>query len=195
MLARVSKRFYACTRGWIILVVLAVFIGFVMVTLPGITAVSGDIKGLDTMFFYTPEQAFANVAAYTSEARATLNTFHLTADIVNPLLYTTFLTLLLSWLFQRGFTPESKMRKLNVIPLGALLFDFLENICITIMMSVYPAQPQAVAWLSTGSTMAKFTFIYVSLGLVLVGLVSAIVIKFSGVSSPSSPSLTANSGE
>ncbi len=170
MLARLSNRFYAAASGWPVGVVFIAFVAFAGVTLPGLKAVSGDIEGLDTQFFYTPEEAFANVAAYTPEARQTLNTFHLTADIVNPILYTAFLALLLSWLFRVSFATESRMRVLNIIPLGALLFDMLENIFITVMMAAYPAQPVWAAWLATASTMAKFSFIYASLGLILLGL-------------------------
>lgn len=178
MLTKLSNRFYAGTRGWLIVLVFVALVVFMMVTLPGLTAVSNNIEGLDTMFFYTPEEAFANVAAYSAAARQTINSFHLTVDIVNPILYSAFLIMTISWLFQHGFAPESKMRPLNVIPLGALLFDVLENIFITIMMLVYPAQPKWVAWLATASTMAKFSFIYASLAMVLVGLAGAIMHKF-----------------
>ena len=174
MLIRLSNRFYAAARGWVIVVVLVLFVALAAVTRPGLAAVSGDIEGLDTRFFYTPEEAFANVAAYTPEARQTLNAFHLTADIVNPVLYSAFLVLLLSWLFQIGFAPESKMRILNIVPLGALLFDVLENIFITVMMVAHPAQPVWAAWSATVSTMAKFSFIYASTGLILVCLVGIV---------------------
>jgi len=177
MLKRLSKRFYAATRGWLVVVVFIALIAFVGMTLPGLTAVSGDMVGLDTRFYYTPAEAFANVAAYSPEARQTLNTFHLTADIVNPILYTAFLVLLLSWLFRVGFTSESRMRALNILPLGALLFDILENIFITVMMAAYPAQPVWAAWLATASTMAKFSFIYASAGLILMGLAGIVLRK------------------
>lgn len=177
MLAKLSNRFYAAARGWLVMVVFAAFTVFVVMTLPGLTAVSGDIEGLDTRFFYTPAEAFANVAAYSPKARQALNTFHLTADIVNPILYTALLVLLLSWLFRASFAPESRMRILNLIPLGALLFDILENIFITVIMAAYPAQPVWAAWLATASTMAKFSFIYASAGLILLGLAGVVLHK------------------
>ncbi|MCA9872216.1 MAG: hypothetical protein KC441_01120 [Anaerolineales bacterium] len=187
MLVRLSNRFYAAASGWLIVLILVVFVAFVAVTLPKVTAVSGNIEGLDTRFFYTPEEAFANVAAYSSAARQALNTFHLTVDIVNPILYTAFLVLLLSWLFRAGFPTESKMRTLNLIPLGALLFDILENIFITVMMAAYPAKPVWAAWLATVSTVAKFSFIYASLGLVLVGVAGVVLHKINNSRVQSAP--------
>lgn len=41
------------------------------------------------------------------------------------------------------------------------------------MLSVYPAQPRIVAWLSTIGTTTKYLFLYVSFVLILVGLVKA----------------------
>lgn len=178
MLSKLSSCFHALARGWLILLILVAFVVFLAVTLPGVQAASGNTEGLDTIFFYTPEEAFANVASYTDDGRDTLLIFHLTADIVNPFLYASFLTLVISWLFQRGFAPESKIQRLNVIPLGAAIFDLLENICIVVMLSAYPTLPRLVAWLSTISTMTKIIFIYGSMGLVLIGLVRALMNRF-----------------
>lgn len=172
MLSKLSYQLGIWTRGWLILAVFATFILFMVVTLPKIQAASGGIEGLDTMFFYTPEEAYANVASYTDAGRDVLRIFHVTVDLVNPILYSSFLVLLVSWLFQRGLAPENKLHKLNLLPLGAVLFDLLENICIFVMFSIYPTQLNFVAWLSTISTMLKILCIFVSCTLVLIGLVT-----------------------
>ena len=102
----------------------------------------------------------------------------LTWDIGNPILYTLAFSLLISWLFQRSFKPGSKLQKLNVLPVGAGIFDLLENICIVTLLTVYPAQPAVVAWLSTICTMSKMSFLGVSTLLILVGLVKAVMTRF-----------------
>ena len=179
MVSKLSRQFHNWTRGWLIPVFFITLVVFMIITLPEIQAVSGNIEGLDTQFFYTPEEALSNVASYTVEGRQVLRNFHLTADIINPILYTSFLILLISWLFQRGFAPQHWMQKLNIFPLGAAIFDLLENICIAILLSAYPSQPRIIAWISTLSTMSKFIFIYGSFGLVLIGLIKVITNKFS----------------
>lgn len=187
MVKTASDLFYRLAKGWLIVAVLLLFVGFMGLTLPGITAVSHNIEGLDTQFFYTPQQAFANVAAYSNEARAALNRFHLTVDVVNPLLYTTLLALLLSWLFQRSFMAAPGRRLLNIFPLGALLFDVLENISITIMMAAYPAQPVWAAWFATVSTMFKFSILYASLALILIGSAGALLARFNKAAAVPAP--------
>jgi hypothetical protein len=170
LLGTFSRRFHTWAKGWLVLVSLAALVGFVALTIPVAQAASGDTEGLDTRLSYTPETAFATVASYSDTGRATLQVFYLTGDIVNPILYTTFLALLISWLFQRGFDPESRLQILNVVPLGAAVFDLLENVSIVILLSVHPAQPRIVAWLATTGTTLKYLFIYGSFVLVLVGL-------------------------
>jgi hypothetical protein len=171
MLSKLSNQFGAWARGWLILAVLAAFIIFMVVTLPNIQAVSGGIEGLDTTLFYTPEEAFANTASYTDAGRDVIRNFHVTVDLVNPILYSLFLVLLISWLFRNSFAQESKLQKLNLLPLGAAIFDLLENICIFILFSIYPSKLNFLAWLATTSTMLKILCIYASLVLVLIGLV------------------------
>jgi hypothetical protein len=178
MLSKLSRLFHSWARGWLILVLFAAFVVFVAITLPVLQAVpGGNIVVLDAQFFYTPEQAFSTVASY-GDAGPFWICIYLTWDIVNPILYTLIFSLFISWLFQRSFKPRSKLQKLNVLPVGAGIFDLLENICIVILLTVYPAQPAVVAWLSTVCTMAKMIFLGVSTLLILVGLVKAAMNRF-----------------
>jgi len=181
MLSKLSQYFNHLAKWWIILFVFIALVSFIAITLPGLQAISGDIQGLDTLFFYTPEDAYTNIASYSEEGRHVLRNFHLTADVINPLLYTSFLILLISWLFQKSFPPENRIQGLNLIPIGAAIADLLENFCIVILISVYPSQPRIIAWLSTLSTMTKFIFIYISFGLIIIGLIVTLNNKFRSV--------------
>jgi uncharacterized membrane protein YozB (DUF420 family) len=66
------------------------------------------------------------------------------------------------------------MRRLNVMPLGAWFFDLLENIVIVILLSVFPSQPAALAWILALLTVVKWLFAGVSMLLLLAGLVMAL---------------------
>lgn len=178
MLSNLSGLLHSWARGWLVLVLFAGFVGFVAVTLPSLqTAPGGNIVSLDAQFFYTPEETFSTVASYGDSGRFWIR-IYLTWDVVNPIVYALAFSLLISWLFQRGFKPESKLQMLNVLPLGAGLFDLLENISIVTMLAVYPAQPEVIAWLSTVCTMSKMSLLGVSTLLILVGLVKATINRF-----------------
>jgi hypothetical protein len=133
---------------------------------------------LDLMFFFTPQQAFEMIEKYGEQGRALYLRIELTADIVYPIIYTLFFGLLISWLFQRGFTPTSPMQKWNLMPVGAWFFDMLENLGIVSMLSMYPAQPVALAWLTMIVGSLKWAFAFVSIALILVGLVRALLNGF-----------------
>jgi len=178
MLAKISRLFHSWARGWLILALFAAFVVFVAVTLPVLQAApGGSIVSLDTQFFYTPEEAFSTVGSYGDASRFWIR-IYLTWDIVNPILYTLAFSLLISWLFQRSFKPGSKLQKLNVLPVGAGLFDLLENISIVTLLTAYPAQLTVVAWLSTVCTMSKISFLGVSTLLILFGVVRAAMNRF-----------------
>ena len=159
-MSRLSRLFHSWAGGWLILALFAAFLVFAAVTLPLLRAApGGSVVSLDSQFFYTPEEAFSTVASYGDAGRFWIR-IYLTWDIVNPILYTLAFSLLISWLLQRGFKPGSKLQKLNALPVGAGLFDLLENICIVTLLMVHPAQPKIVAWLSTVSTMSKVSFFW-----------------------------------
>jgi hypothetical protein len=178
MLAQISRRLYSWARGGLILALVAGFVVFEAVTLPRLqSSPGGAIAALDTQVFYRPQQAFSTVASYGDAARFWIR-MYLTWDLVNPILYTLIFSLLLSWLFQRAFQAGSRLRRLNVLPVGAGLFDVGENVCIVALLAVYPAQPRAVAWLATVCTLGKISLLGVSALLILAGAAKAAMNRF-----------------
>jgi hypothetical protein len=178
MLNKLSEKFHAWAKGWRVIILLiadALMMGYVMPLAAGIMAFAANnsVLPLDLMFFYTPDKAFAMIEKYGEAGRAIYLKIELTADIVYPIIYTLFYALLISWLFQRGFKPDSKMQKWNVMPMGAWLFDLLENVGTVSMVSMYPSQSTVLAWITMLFGSLKWAFAFVSIGLVLVGLVKA----------------------
>ena len=94
--------------------------GYIMPLASGIMAFAANasVLPLDLMFFYTPEKAFAMIDKYGEAGRALYMKIELTADIIYPIVYTLFYGLLLSWLMQRAYKPESAIQKLNAMPAG-----------------------------------------------------------------------------
>ncbi len=178
MISKIPSLFHSWARGWLILALFASFVVFIAITLPVLQASpGGSIESLDTRFFYTPQEAYSTVGAY-GEASGFWTRIYLTWDLVNPILYTLIFGLLISWLFRRSFRPGSKLQKLNVVPVGAGVFDILENLSIVILLLAYPAQFTVLGWLSTIFTMSKTVFLAASALLILIGLVGAALNRF-----------------
>ena len=183
MLYAISKKFHAWTTGWRVLFLFllnVVMMGYIMPVATAILALAANnsVLPLDLLFFYTPAEAFAMLEKYGQTGRALYMKIELTVDLLYPIIYTLFLALLISWLFQRAFSLDSKMQKWNVAPVGAWFFDLLENIGIVSLLAMHPSQPAALAWLTMLLGLIKWAFAFLSIGLVLVGLVGAIRNRF-----------------
>jgi len=178
MLKKISEKFHAWAKGrWVLVMFVAdaIMAGYVMPLAAGIMALAANnsVLPLDLMFFYTPEEAYAMIDKYGEAGRAIYWKIELTADIIYPIIYTLFFGLLLSWIFQRGFRSDSPIQKWNVMPVGGWFFDLLENIGIVSMISMYPAESDALAWLTMIFDSLKWAFAAISIVLILLGLVRA----------------------
>ena len=178
MLNTISQKFHAWTTGWRVLILLVLdglMMGYIMPVASAIMALAANnsVMPLDLMFFYSPAKAFAMIEKYGEAGRAIYMKIELTADIIYPIVYTLFYGLLISWLFQRAFKSDSPMQKYNLMPVGAWFFDLLENAGIVSMLTMYPSQPAALAWLTMIVGSLKWLFAVVSIGLSLFGLVKA----------------------
>jgi hypothetical protein len=178
MFDKLSNTLKKYAKGWLIFILFlldGIFMGYVM---PSLGAGMGSSGPIDLKFFYTPQTAYKMIASYSEQTRAIYRIGELTLDVVYPVVYTLFFSLLITWLFKRGFPSESKMQRLNVVPFGAWLFDLFENLGIVAMLSVYPSTPAGVAWLTTIFTMVKWSFAGAGGVLILIGLVMTIKNRF-----------------
>lgn len=177
MMQKISSRFHAWAKGWLVLALMALdmfFMGFVMPLIGGLMkSGTGLEQPLDLMLFATPDKMFAMIERYGEYGRPFYRNVELTVDIIYPIIYMLAFGLTISWLFQRGFARESKMQRLNTMPVGAWLFDLLENLGIVTMLSMWPSQPAAIAWLTMIFTTVKWAFAGTSMLLMVVGIVAA----------------------
>ena len=182
MLNTLSETLGKYAHGWLVLLCLAGMLLFNGLILPNqqatIERMSGGVGTIDPQLFYTPEKAYSMVSAYGGAGRIAYRNFELTGDILYPVLYTAFFALLITWLYQRGFTPGSPMQKSNVVPLGGWLFDLFENLGIAAMLSVYPSTPAWLARAAAVFTLLKWLFAGAAILLILIGLVMVLKNKF-----------------
>ena len=183
MLNTISEKFHSWATGWRVLILFLadlLMMGYIMPVAGAILALAANnsVMPLDLMFFYTPEKAFAMIEKYGEAGRSIYFKIELTADIIYPIIYTLFYGLLISWLFQRGFKPDSPMQKWNLMPVGAWFFDLLENTGIVSMLMIYPSKPEILAWVTMLFGSLKWACFVVTVGLVLVGLVKAAMNRF-----------------
>jgi len=157
--AGLSDFFVRNAKAWIILLAClgisiseAVLCPRAQATLKG---ASGGTGLLDRQCFYSAAKANEMIASYSDSGRAAYGTTELTTDTFFPVAYTLFLSLSITWLLRRAFHKESPVQYLNLVPVGAWLFDLLENVGIVVNLSTFPRQPFLLAFLTSTFTGTK----------------------------------------
>lgn len=159
--------------GWAALVGLVVFVLFVALVLPRV-AETGEtaVPTPDTMLTYSASTLYQMAEGLGKEGRAAFIRARWTFDVIWPLVYTFFQVTAVTWLARRTFEKESPWQKLNLLPLAAMLFDFLENSATSLVMARYPAETAVIAPLAGILTLIKW---------LLVGGSSILIIMLAGL--------------
>lgn len=174
MLEKFSIWLRSIAKGWLVLVFFAIEIVFYSLILPNaeatIKSFSGDIGPIDLMMAPSADTLISAITAYGVEGRAFYSTIELTVDIIYPISYAFFYSLLIGFVFKRAFNPENKIQWLNVLPFGAWLFDLIENIIILTLFSSFPNLPAPLLMILTVVNAIKWSFAGLSILSLLIGL-------------------------
>ncbi len=155
---------------WVIVASLG-FILFVSFVLPWFSAYStkmiGDLDSPDSSFFYTAKELYAMAESYGENGRITYILLRWSFDVVWPVVYTTFLVL---WTMKlASYIKECYwVEFLYLLPVIAMVLDFIENIGATIVMVRYPSLSGVIAVLTPMATMFKWVTISASFGLIII---------------------------
>jgi len=120
--------------------------------------ITGGVGILDMEVLYTPDQAYAFLAAMGEAGRAFDLTHIIPIDLFVPFFYALFLATFITWLLHRWLPVESGWHRLNVIPVAGAVFDYLENLGIIAMLLAWPARMPEIAQFTMASTLLKFSF-------------------------------------
>lgn len=121
---------------------------------------SPDNIPLDLQFSYTPEKAYQLLAQFSAEDLKTYQIVELTVDVVYPLLYGFFLSLLI-FQFRKNYV-------LAIVPLLAILADLFENTGIVVLISSLPKQLNTVASITSIFSSLKWSLIVISILLIVI---------------------------
>ncbi|GAB3718539.1 hypothetical protein GCM10027592_61590 [Spirosoma flavus] len=124
------------------------------------------IGPIDLTFGFNPTRTLAMVADYGPTARSFYAQTELTTDLIYPLVYSLLLAVLLTMVFRHKLN-----RRFIILPLFALLFDYLENAAIVTLLTTYPTQSLGVAVLCEVVKLAKWLSFVLAIGLIGYGLV------------------------
>lgn len=160
---------YASVKASLLLLLLVAI--FNVVIMPNL---AGDQQAvpIDLQFAYSPERAYELVNSYSEETRYNYMIGEMTMDVLYPVVYTLFLSLTLLLLFPKN-------QKLALIPYVIFVADMLENTGIVTMLYNFPKELYTVAMLTSVFSTIKWSVVAIALLLLIVGLVKALIAKFS----------------
>jgi len=160
---------------WPILSIVILFLVYAILTI--YFPQSTSAISLDDPIFYTPEQIYNILESWGENQRTIELWFHLTWDFILPISMLFIFAIVISWLYQRAFNPESKYQNLNLIAF-VIILDLLENIFLAILIINYPYQLIIIAWIKSIITITKYIAIIPIVLIILIGLIIAGKNKF-----------------
>lgn len=179
VLRSLSSALLAISTGPMALASVVIFLAFGALVLPDQAAaaerVAGDAGSPDTSFFYTPDDLMRQAEAYGPAGREAYVRARWTFDLAFPLVYGFFLLTTIGWFLRRVVPPGSVWRLLSLVPVAAVVFDFLENSMTSLVMARYPAPATLAAALAPWMTLLKWVFVYGAFGLLAILLVVEIL--------------------
>ena len=178
MWKRLSDFLYKITNGWVAFLALVVFLLFAGLVLPGqatsVETYSGNAGSPDLSFYYSAQDLYHMAEVYGDQGRGAYVRARFTFDLIWPLVYTFFLCTAISWVYTRAFTADSLWRGANLVPVLAMLFDYLENLSASLVMLRYPHPTIVVDSLAPLFTMLKWVLVIGSVGLLFTGAAIAV---------------------
>ena len=116
---------------------------------------SGHEGLLDTMFFYTAQEAFMALAHYGEKGRELYQIF-IAADFLFIIFYSFAFAFLMTAITRLVYGENSLWSRLNLLPLTIGFWDCIENICIYSMLRVYPSNNAVLGTISGYATLLKW---------------------------------------
>ena len=178
LLCKLSVWFYGKSKNnLVLLLIMAVFLSFNAFIFPYVIKLYGlqDHVILDLQFGFTPEFAHAVLAGYGEYGRQGIMLFTGIIDTIFPLVYGSLLVLGISRFKIKSNAGSNNFKIINLTPFIAVLFDFLENTGILIMIQYYPGQIIPVAWITSIAGMLKWIFVGSSVLILLFFLIKTLI--------------------
>lgn len=152
-------------------VTMAIYLFILFYTIPAVLANAPEMQLFDmSPGGYSFTYAKDLLDALGPAGRQTYLTLQLPVDFVYPGLFAISYTLLLVWLFNKGFAKRSPIFYCALVPAVAGLFDYLENIGIIIMLRSYPQLSPVAVSLTSVSSVIKSIFTTGFYILLLIGI-------------------------
>ena len=140
-----------------------VFFAFTAFVLPVLAeqmdSISSGLGTPDTLLFYGKDKLYTLAEVYGAAGRSAYITTRIQYDIIWPIVYTAFLVTSIGWCSVKLDRQSQVLRMFNIFPLLAMIFDFVENISVSLVMAFYPEREFVFSTVAQVATPVKWLFV------------------------------------
>ncbi len=154
----------------LLVITMTVYLLMLSVTIPRVQSYAPETALFDlSPAGYTHSQALTLLESLGRAGRDAYLFPQLALDFVYPGLFAVCFSLMLIWLYSKRIRPDSKWLYLAVIPVLGGLFDYLENLLIIRMITIFPDITEVLVSAASSATLLKSAFSTVSFLLLISG--------------------------
>jgi hypothetical protein len=183
-LRRASEFFYTKSTLATALIATAVFVGYTLLVLSGqgkaFAVANSTVKSLGTSLGFGQAEILAFFAERSAGQISAYITFNQVWDSLYGVIYG---VMYVAWVSVLLKPYSQKVRMLNLLPFGQVLFDWLENVGVSNLSSQYLADgtiSSSTAQLASTASSIKWAFAFLVYGVILVGIVARIAGSLKG---------------
>ena len=155
-----------------------VYVFMLAVTIPGLMKFTGGAEIFDMMpggYSYT--YAAELLEKLGNEGREYYLYRQIPADMIYPGLFAICYSMMIAYFLMKTGKLNTKLKYLSYLPIAAGLFDYLENICIIIMLKSFPDLSQGTVTAGNIFSVSKSVSTTISFTVIIVLLIITIVLK------------------
>jgi len=149
--------------GRSLLVFAAMFLILTVLVFPAVVGrletLSGGVGPLDVELSFTVREAYARIEAYGPEGRRLYALVEATIDVAFPLVTASLLSLTSLFLLRQARLDSRVLRRLSLVPAGALMADLLENTGLVVLLLAFPTRLDGIARATSFVVSAKWVLV------------------------------------
>lgn len=164
-----------------IAVLFVLFVVFGVYIMPSFQKAISELAGkkvsiIDLQSGLHPEDIYDMIEDYGAEGRRLYRWVEMSADVIYPIIYTLFFSVILYFLYEK-LGVVFPFGRLYFFPFLMMFADYVENVFIIFMLSLYPVKLMALAYLCSAASIVKWISLAINLLLILYGVVMLFVQK------------------
>lgn len=157
---------------FLFILTMAVYLLMLLVTIPRVQSFAPDLALFDlSPAGYTHAHALTLLESLGHDGRDAYLFPQLALDFVYPGLFAICFSVMLIWIYSKRVGPDSWSLNLAVLPALGGLFDYIENILIIRMITIFPDLSKGWVAAASFATLLKSAFSTVSFLLLILGFI------------------------